>query len=82
MHSLMGHREVPHAEGGLPMWVWMALFNRCFNYTQQGPQWAAWPDGGSLLEQPALTVSIFDIIESEVSKDLVRRMKDIKRGTD
>jgi hypothetical protein len=59
-------------EGGLTLESWMELYVGCHNYTASGPRLLAWPDGRSMLRQPALVVRMFNII-SEMTYNEMRQ---------
>jgi hypothetical protein len=46
----------------------MALWHGCHVAGFAGAQRIAWPDGKSLLEQPAITVAVFDMISDQQMK--------------
>lgn len=55
-------------EGGLSMDAWMRLHRSCHAVTAHGMWRIAWPDGQSVLAQPAITVAMFDLIGAAVSE--------------
>jgi hypothetical protein len=51
--------------GGLSIPAWVMLWNECHSVNGVGGVVrTAWPDGGSLLQQSALTVEVFGLIMS------------------
>lgn len=55
---------------GLPMATWVEVFLACHTMNMNGVQRVEWPDGGTLSDQPALLVSIFNAIEVALLKEL------------
>ena len=53
-------------EGGLSVSAWVVLWKQCHAMTGDGVWRVAWPDGGALIDQPALTVSMFDVVTAVV----------------
>lgn len=51
-------------EGGLGMPAWFKLWENSYAVSQMGVWRIAWPDGLSTLEQPAITVAMFDLIKN------------------
>jgi hypothetical protein len=56
--------EDPH-EGGLTVRQWMELWM----YTHDRGRRTEWPDGRSLLEQPAIGVHMLDLVGEEMLKE-------------
>lgn len=46
----------------------MQLWQQCHTAGFSGAQRLCWPDGKSLLEQPAIVVTLFSLITEEVHK--------------
>lgn len=55
---------------GLVIESWVALWLRSHAVHEGGTTLLAWPDGRSLIEQPAIVVSMFALIEDEVRKEI------------
>lgn len=53
-------------EGGLSMRSWVTLWQTSHAMTSMGMWRLSWPDGGTTLNQPAVLVAMFDLIESMV----------------
>lgn len=51
-------------EGGLTMSAWMTLWYASHAITMMGVWRIDWPDGGCTLDQPAILVAVFDLIDS------------------
>jgi hypothetical protein len=51
-------------DGGLSISAWLILWIECQAPGMSGPWRAHWPDGKSVLEQPALTVAMFELIST------------------
>jgi len=67
-------------EGGLSIGQWMALWGKCHAWVMGCPMRLQWPDGGSLMDQPALTVEMFELIESEWLEELeAQRERDARK---
>jgi hypothetical protein len=49
-------------EGGLSVGAWIALWQASHAVTSMGAWRVSWPDGGSTLVQPALTIAMFELI--------------------
>lgn len=73
--GLPSGREAP--VGGRPCQSWLNLFVLTHRPCTDGWQRLEWPDGGPLLEQSWLLVSVFQIIASELAA-IAREQ--IKRG--
>lgn len=56
--------------GGWPLSNWLELWEACHVSGFNGPMRAAWPDGKSALDQPAITVAVFDLIGDAVAKHM------------
>jgi hypothetical protein len=56
--------------GGLTAEQWLAIWFGCHNMAESGPMQFAWPDGGTLLQQPAVTVHAFREVRTCVIKEL------------
>lgn len=46
----------------------MALWHGCHAPGFGSPVRIAWPDGKSLIEQPAITIAVFDMISDQQTK--------------
>ena len=70
-----GHmRRTPRVVvGGFTVDAWLQMWFGSHAMTQVGMQRVAWPDGRSLLEQPAIVVSVFSVISSLVSAEADRK---------
>ena len=53
-------------DGGFSIEAWLRLWNACHEAGASGPRMVAWPDGKSLMEQPAIVVDVFDLIRQTV----------------
>jgi hypothetical protein len=53
---------------------WIELWTWCHAPGFAGPVRTAWPDGRSLLEQPAVVVRVFDLI-TEITAEVARTDK-------
>jgi len=49
-------------EGGLAIGAWMALWVQCYAVTAHGIWRTHWPSAACTLEQPSITVAVFDLI--------------------
>lgn len=49
-------------EGGLAIGAWLALWRQSYALTAQGIWRSHWPSDSCTLEQPSITVSMFDLI--------------------
>lgn len=54
---------------------WVRLWSTCHAFVQGAPVRLAWPDGRSTLEQPAITVLMFDLIQGEFAMELEAKVK-------
>lgn len=54
---------------------WALMYSNCISVVQGSIMQWAWPDGRSLVEQPALTVELFAIMRDEFSKELAEQMR-------
>jgi hypothetical protein len=48
--------------------MWLEIWSGCHTSGFAGPMRLAWPDGKSLIEQPAIAVKVFDMVGDQVSK--------------
>lgn len=53
---------------GLSERAWMELWFGCHTGGFSGAMRLAWPDGKSLIEQPAITVKVFEMISDQMQK--------------
>lgn len=53
---------------GLTEKSWLLLWRECHTGGMGGPMRLCWPDGKSLLEQPAIVVNVFAMISDQASK--------------
>lgn len=64
----------PEAEtwtaGGWPLKVWLEMWEACYEAGFNGPIRKEWPDGRPPLEQPAVTVAMFALIDEGVAKHM------------
>lgn len=61
-------------EGGMTVAAWMALWSQCHVASGMGGATrTAWPDGGSLLDQPAILVAMFGLVGDELEVVAERR---------
>ena len=59
---------------------WVRLWSTCHAFVQGAPVRLAWPDGRSTLRQPAVAVTMFDLIQGEFAAELEAQVKhDTKR---
>lgn len=65
----MAPRE-PCEVDGRPVSDWLGLWAHCHANIWGSLVRLAWPDGRSLLEQPALLVAMFDLIREEAVKEM------------
>jgi hypothetical protein len=56
-------------EGGLSIATWLRLWCLINQPTGFGWMQTEWPDGGSLLDQPAIALDMFDIVGYEFMKE-------------
>lgn len=61
--------------GGLNVRFWVMLWDQCCSVTELGWRRDAWPDGGGVLSQPAITVKMFDLVTEMAQKDYQWRTK-------
>lgn len=45
---------------------WFRVWELCHAPGFSGPQFVAWPDGRGLIDQPAVVVAVFDMIDDQV----------------
>jgi len=60
---------------GLNCSTWIELWNGCHTSGFAGPMRLCWPDGKSLIEQPAITVRMFEMITDQSVKAAEGRHK-------
>lgn len=53
---------------GLSERAWLELWFGCHTAGFGGASRLAWPDGKSLIEQPAITVKVFEMISDQMQK--------------
>lgn len=58
--------------GGLSVPVWRVLWTACHAVTGIGVLRHGWPDEGGVLEQAAVTLVMFAVVEGELTKELAR----------
>jgi hypothetical protein len=51
--------------GGFSCLTWISLWRHCHNKGFVGPELREWPDGKSLMEQPKITVRMFELITEQ-----------------
>lgn len=51
--------------GGLECWAWLDLWSLC----HEGTRRIEWPDGKSLLKQPAILVHMFYLILEQIASE-------------
>jgi len=56
-------------EGGLSIEQWVRLYAQIHQPTGFGWARTEWPDGGCLMDQPAIAVEMFDLIDDEFTKE-------------
>ena len=56
-------------EGGLAVSQWMQLWHHTHEPNGFGFVRTEWPDGGSLLEQPAIAIEMLDLVGVELTKE-------------
>jgi hypothetical protein len=59
--------------GGISVATWFGMFNAYRTMRQ-------WPDGRALLDQPNLTVEVFETIDDQLNRELTRDASG--KGTD
>jgi hypothetical protein len=59
---------VDQLDGGLPVVAWVKLWSMCHAVMADGIIRTDWPDGGTAIDQPMVTVQMFDVISSVVSE--------------
>jgi hypothetical protein len=57
-------------EGGLDVDSWLRLWKCCHAATGQGIWRTSWPDDTCALQQPALTIAMFDVLSNIVAKEI------------
>lgn len=55
-------------DGGLSIAAWLKLWLMCHAVMTDGILRIGWPDGRCAVEQPAITVAVFDLIGSVVAE--------------
>ena len=55
---------------GMPVVAWVGLWMSCHAFIQGSEVRTEWPDGGSLLMQPAITVAMFSLVSGEMAKEM------------
>jgi hypothetical protein len=61
--------DVDPMEGGLSVSQWMQLWQLTHEPNGFGYVRTEWPDGGSLLEQPAIAVEMLALVGVEITKE-------------
>lgn len=56
-------------EGGLSVAQWLQVWSQIHQPTGYGWMRTEWPDGGCLLEQPAIAVKMLDLVGEEFMKE-------------
>lgn len=56
-------------EGGLSVSKWLQLWSHIYQPTGFGWVRMEWPDGGSLIEQPAIGVAMLELVGDEFMKE-------------
>jgi hypothetical protein len=65
---------------GMPASGWLRLWSACHKSGMSGPELSSWPDEGSLAEQSALTVNVFDLIDEQIGLQQKQDEAMTKRG--
>jgi len=60
---------------GLHVSAWVSLYKSCHSFVMGDAIMRGWPDGGTVLEQPAVTVTMFDVIAEEIGKEQEQEAK-------
>jgi hypothetical protein len=66
-------------EGGISIPQWMKLWARTSQPTGFGWARTEWPDGRSLLEQPAIAVEMLDLVGDEFLKEAQAKSAEQRR---
>lgn len=79
MRSEVAFEDVSVA--GFPVSTWVDIHGHCVGVDGFGAlRLREWPDGRPYLEQPAVTVSMFDEIDAAIGRQLEREAKRERRG--
>jgi hypothetical protein len=57
------------AAGGLSAAAWVALHRACHRPGMSGPERVCWPDNEATVDQPALTLAVFGLVDDELQKE-------------